>query len=374
VLSKYRQRFGLKLFTTYLAVIFFGIIILAASSKLVIPLAFENHMSHMMEESMMGLMGGHMGADLYESFSHAFNEALTRAAIGAIFAAIGMSVLVTRRVIAPIREMKYASREIADGQYEQRVKVKSLPGDEDELDQLAISFNQMAEKLAQTENMRRKLIGDITHELRTPLTAIQGSLEGLMDGVLSPTDETFQLIHHEADRLKRLVDDLQELSRVEAHEFQLDLQPVSPSELVTSIIRRLSLQFKEKGVLLETDLSPDVPDIVIDEVRIEQVLLNLVGNALQYTPEGGKVCISTRYQDGEVTFMVSDTGIGIPSEHLPLVFTRFYRVDKSRSRIGGGSGIGLTIAKHLVEAHGGRITAASAGENLGSEFSFSIPV
>jgi len=374
VLSKYRQRFGLKLFTTYLAVIFFGIIILAASSKLVIPVAFENHMSQMMEESMMGLMGGHMGADLYESFSHAFNEALTRAAIGAIFAAIGMSVLVTRRVIAPIREMKYASREIADGQYEQRVKVKSLPGDEDELDQLAISFNQMAEKLAQTENMRRKLIGDITHELRTPLTAIQGSLEGLMDGVLSPNDETYQLIYREADRLRHLVDDLQELSRVEANEFQLNLLPVSPSDLVTSIFRRLSLQFKEKGVLLETDLAPEVPDIVIDEIRIEQVLLNLVGNALQYTPEGGKVCISTRYQDGEVTFMVSDTGIGIPSEHLPLVFTRFYRVDKSRSRIGGGSGIGLTIAKHLVEAHGGRITAASPGENLGSEFSFTIPV
>ena len=125
--------------------------------------------------------------------------------------------------------------------------------------------------------------------------------------------------------------------------------------------------------MLETDFSADLPNVMVDEDRIEQVLLNLVGNALQYTPPGGNVCVSTRYQGGEVRFEVSDTGIGIPAEHLSSLFTRFYRVDKSRSRAGGGSGIGLTIAKHLVEAHGGHIWAESPGRNQGSVFSFSLP-
>lgn len=374
MLSKFRQRLGIKLFLSYLIIILIGVIVLAASAELVIPTAFQNHMSHMMEGSMMGMMGNNMSANLYDNFRNAFNEALTRAAIAAFVSAVVVSVFVTRKVIAPIREMMAASQKIADGQYEQRVKVHSRPDDADELSQLAISFNQMAEKLAQTENIRRQLIGDIAHELRTPLTAIQGSMEGLMDGVLIPSDETYQTVYREADRLKRLVDDLQELSRVEAGAYELNRKLVSTSSLVNTTVKRLGRQFEEKGVSLETDLSPDVPNVTVDEDRIEQVLLNLVGNALQYTPPGGKVCISTRYQGGEVYFEVSDTGIGIPAEHIPLLFTRFYRVDKSRSRAGGGSGIGLTIAKHLIEAHGGHIWADSPGRNLGSVFSFSLPV
>jgi histidine kinase len=270
--------------------------------------------------------------------------------------------------------MMAASQKIADGQYEQRVKVHSRPDDADELSQLAISFNQMAEKLAQTENMRRQLIGDVAHELRTPLTVIQGSMEGLMDGVLPASEETYQTVYREADRLKRLVDDLQELSRVEAGAYELNRKSVAPSSLVNTTVERLGLQFKEKGVMLETDLASDTPDVLVDEVRIEQVLLNLVENALQYTPPGGKVCVSTRYQDGEVHFEVSDNGIGIPAEHLSLLFTRFYRVDKSRSRAGGGSGIGLTIAKHIVETHGGRINAKSEGLGEGSTFTFTLPI
>jgi two-component system sensor histidine kinase BaeS len=373
MLSKLRQRLGIKLFISYLVIILIGVIVLAASAELVIPTAFQNHMSHMMEGSMMGMMGNNMGINLFDSFRNAFNEALTRAAIAAFLSAVIVSIFVTRKVIAPIREMMAASQKIADGQYEQRVKVNSRPDDADELSQLAISFNQMAEKLAQTENMRRQLIGDVAHELRTPLTAIQGSMEGLLDGVLSPSDETYQTVYREADRLKHLVDDLQELSRVEAGAYELNRKSVSPSSLVNSTIKRLSRQFEEKGVSLNTDLSPDSPNVLVDEDRIEQVLLNLVGNALQYTPPGGKVWVSTRHKDPDIIFEVSDTGIGIPVENLSLVFTRFYRVDKSRSRAGGGSGIGLTIARYLVEAHGGRIWVESPGKDQGSVFSFSLP-
>ncbi|HSG44756.1 MAG TPA: ATP-binding protein, partial [Anaerolineales bacterium] len=245
----------------------------------------------------------------------------------------------------------------------------------DELAQLAVSFNQMAEKLDQVESMRRRLIGDVSHELRTPLTAIKGSMEGLMDGILPANDQTFQQIHTEADRLNRLVDDLQELSRVEAHAYKLDLRPLDVSSFVQTVIKRLTPQAQSKSISLDLDLIPDLPHVLADEDRAVQILTNLSGNALQYTPEGGSVTISAKQLKDEIQFLIRDTGIGIPPEHLPHIFDRFYRVDKSRSRqSGGGSGIGLTIARALVEAHGGRIWVESQGEGKGSVFHFTLRV
>jgi histidine kinase len=235
-------------------------------------------------------------------------------------------------------------------------------------------FNQMAGKLDQVESMRRRLIGDVSHELRTPLTAIKGSMEGLMDGVLPATQETFQQIHTEADRLNRLVDDLQELSRVEAHAYQLDIRWLDISDFIQTVTKRLAPQFEAKRITLNLELAPDVPRALADEDRIVQVLTNLTENALQHTPENGKVTIAVRRTGNEAQISVRDTGIGIPLEHLPHIFDRFYRVDKSRSRrAGGGRGIGLTIARALVEAHGGRIWAESAGEGQGSTFTFTLP-
>jgi len=231
----------------------------------------------------------------------------------------------------------------------------------------------MAEKLAQTENMRRQLIGDVTHELRTPLTTIKGSIEGLIDGVLPPGAGTFQQIYREADRLTLLVDDLQELSRVEAGAYSPN-QPVHMADLVAVTVARLGRQFEEKGVVLEIEIPPELPRVLADEDRLGQVLLNLLGNALQYTPSEGRVWITAAQRGAEIEIAIRDTGIGIPLEHLENLFTRFYRVDKSRSRAGGGSGIGLTIAKHLVEAHGGRIWTESDGTGKGSTFSFTLPL
>jgi two-component system sensor histidine kinase BaeS len=272
--------------------------------------------------------------------------------------------------------MLRASQRIAAGHYDERVRVPGDPaaGEVDELAQLALSFNRMAADLAQTEAMRRQLIGDVAHELRTPLTTIKGTAEGLLDGVLPPDAETFHHIQQEADRLQRLVRDLQELSRVEAGAYELDRRPTDPADLIRAVVDRLGRQFEDKGVALETDLPGDLPPVLADEDRVGQVLLNLVGNALQYTPEGGQVRITARREGDAVAIAVRDTGIGIPPEHLPNLFTRFYRVDKSRSRAGGGSGIGLTIARHLVEAHGGTIRAESAGSGLGSVFTFTLPV
>ena len=372
----FRRHLGAKLLLSYLAIIVVGVVVLIIASQFVLPTTFNRHMAGMgMMNGMMGEQGqGRGGSDamsqLYIDFRASFNEALMYAALAATAAAVALSLYLSRSVIAPVHAMSLASQRIADGRYDERVQVRG----EDELAQLAMRFNQMAGKLDQVESMRRRLIGDVSHELRTPLTAIKGSMEGLMDGVLPASQETFQQIHTEADRLNRLVDDLQELSRVEARAYELEIRPLDVFSLVRTVTKRLASQAELKHVHLDIELAPELPRVLADEDRAVQVLTNLVGNALQYTPENGKVIIFAKRIDHEVQISVRDTGTGIPPEHLPRIFDRFYRVDKSRSRrAGGGSGIGLTIARALVEAHGGRIWAESAGEGLGSTFRFTLP-
>ena len=372
----FRRHLGAKLLLSYLVIILVGVAVLAVASQFILPASFSRHMNG------MGMMGQGQGQGqgwgrndgmppFFTEFRASFNEALLYAGLAAALVAILISFYLSRGVIAPISAMSLVTQRIAGGHYDERVQVSG----EDELAQLAIRFNQMAEKLNEVESMRRRLIGDVSHELRTPLTAIKGSLEGLMDGILPATQETYQQIHTEADRLNRLVDDLQELSRVEAHAYQLDLRPVEVLSLAQTVSKRLAPQAESKRISLDLDLAPDLPRVLADEDRAVQVLTNLTGNALQYTPEGGQVTIRARRMAHEVQVSVQDTGIGILAEHLPHIFDRFYRVDKSRSRrAGGGSGIGLTIARALVEAHGGSIWAESAGEGAGSTFSFTLPI
>jgi len=284
--------------------------------------------------------------------------------------ALVVSFIFSRSILGPVSVMTNASQRIAEGHYDERVPLRG----DDELNQLAGSFNQMAEQLEQVESMRRQLIGDVAHELRTPLTAIKGSAEALMDGVLPASDETYLQIHAEAERLSHLVDDLQELSRVESRATQLTIHPADSTALIQTVTKRLQHQFDEKRVTLTSSLPHDPIMILADEDRIIQVLTNLIGNALQYTSENGAVTVSIERDKTEARISVRDTGFGIPADQLTHIFDRFYRVDKSRSRAHGGSGIGLTIAKHLVEAHGGKIWAESIGENKGSVFTFTLPL
>ena len=399
-----RRRLGWKLFLSYLVVILVEAVILAGAAEFVIPNAFNRHMSGMMgpggpalsefeggAEGMMEMMGGAEN-ELYAGFRSAFNETLFFAALIAVLAAGAASFMIARRIVAPVRGMTAASRRIAAGNYGERVTAETRPGMEDELGQLASSFNTMAAQLEQTETMRRRLIGDVAHELRTPLTTIKGSLEGLIDGVLPADAATFQQLHHEADRLQRLVNDLQELSRVESGAFSLEREPIRVGMLVREVAARMLPQYDDRGVSLQVDCPPDLPAVPADADRLTQVFTNLLGNALQYTPEGGTVRIRCAEVDGSdlaerfpdwgdadpaaeewLLVSVSDTGIGIAREHLQHVFDRFYRVDSSRSRAGGGSGIGLTIAMRLVEAHGGRIWVESEGIGKGSVFLLSLP-
>lgn len=367
-----RRRLGAKLFIAFLAVILLGMLALVVAIQFTAPTAFTRHMNGMGQGMGMGPgQGQGMMQEFYGEFRSGVNEALGVAALAAIVVAAGFSLALSRRIVAPLQAMTSASRRIAEGKYDERVVVKSA----DELGQLGESFNQMAAQLEQVESMRRQLIGDVSHELRTPLTAIKGSMEGLLDGILPADAETYQQIHAEADRLSRLVDDLQELSRVEAHAYPLDFRETDLSALVATTIKRLTPTARAKRITLTSSLPRDLPRLLADEDRLGQVLTNLAANGIQYTPEGGAVTISAEIKENNLQVAVTDTGVGIPPEHLAHIFTRFYRVDKSRSRAaGGGSGIGLTIARHLVEAHGGKIWAESEGEGKGSRFVFTLPV
>ncbi len=292
---------------------------------------------------------------------------------GAFIASIGTTVFVASQIVRPLRAITKITQRIVEGNYHERVPIpvpKHLP---DELGELAAHVNWMTEHLAQSEERRRQFISDIAHELRTPLATIQGYIEGLMDGVLPPTEETYQLICEEVQRMSRLIHDLQELSRMEEKRLDIHPEPVAITDLIQRAVRRAQPGYQEKGVTLKTILETPLPPALADPERILQVLGNLLGNALRYTPPGGQVTIRARAQGKQVLITVTDTGIGIPAKDLPHIFERFYRVDKSRSRAKGGTGLGLTIAKHLVEAHGGRIWAESPGPGQGSTFAFTLP-
>ncbi len=373
--NRLRRQLVVKLLISYLVVILVGTLVQAIATEIVIPSAFERHMAGM--QGMMGMMGRAAEMDMFGGFRSGVNEALAVAILAASFAALLVSVVISRRVVAPIQAITKASLRIADGHFGQRVDVvDDVLEYADELVQLAQAFNQMAAHLERTEQMRLQLLGDVSHELRTPLTAIKGSMEALIDGVLPAETATFKQIEQEADRLQRLVNDLHELSWVEAGAYELDRQPVMIEAIVQAAIQRMAGQFQQKNILVTTSLSPGLPTIQGDPDRLLQVIMNLLSNAYQNTPNGSEVNVSVALQgNDDLIVSVRDNGIGISAEHMSSLFTRFYRVDKSRSRqSGGGSGIGLTIARCLVEAHGGRIWVDSKGIGKGSTFAFTLPV
>jgi signal transduction histidine kinase len=266
-----------------------------------------------------------------------------------------------------------ATERIASGHYAERLPLE-LNGASDELGSLATSFNEMAESLQQTEERRLALVGDVAHEMRTPIATLQGNLEGVLDGIVDASPETWAKLHDEAGRLRRLVDDLQELSRAEARQIPLSIQAVTPATIVQSAVDRLDGQFREKGLDLRVRVPSSLPAVRADRDRAVQVLTNLLTNALRYTPPPGSVEVTAAQHGDLVSFMVSDTGVGLAPEHREHLFERFYRVDKSRSRALGGSGIGLTIAKALAEAMEGNMDATSPGMGRGSTFTFSLPI
>lgn len=386
-----RTHLGVKLFLSYFVVLFLGFLVLVVTMNYTSVAAFDRQIGTMAEFSGNGAGAGAQGTGrqegkpqsdaeletrhefrgrLLEEFQKAFRSSLGISVVAAGIAALLVSFLLSRGITTPIFAMTEASQRLAEGKYDERVAIHT----ENELGQLAQSFNIMADKLERVEEMRRQLIGDVAHELRTPLTAIKGTMEALEDGVLPASADTYRDVQREAERLSRLVDDLQELSRVEAKAYKLSLVPVPFGTPLQTVEKRFMPLFAAKNVRFELVLPDELPTVSVDEGRLIQIFTNLLNNALYYTPEKGKVVLRVERKVDQLLVSIEDTGIGIPPDELKHVFTRFYRIDKSRSRHAGGSGIGLTITKHLVEAHGGTIWVESEGKDRGSSFKFTLPV
>jgi len=376
ILKYIQSHLDVKLFLSFVIIVIVFTFVLIAAVEFVMPNAFENHllfMSSLIESEGRALEEHDI--NLYNNFRSAIYESLIFAIPISLLSAIAISLFFSREFVRPIRDLSIISRKISEGRYSQRIPLpKEITIDEmDEVKQLAISFNHMASKLEQTEDLRKKLIGDVSHELRTPISLIKASMEGLIDGIIPPSNKTFFQVQVEADRLTKLVNDLQELSIIESGAYKLNKEKYAINDVISTVISNLAPQYSKKGIQIITNLEKSKADIYIDIDRIKQVLTNILANAYQYSQKGGTVKITSAEKDNLVTVTISDTGRGISREDLPHIFTRFYRADKSRSRNSGGSGIGLTIAKQLVQAHGGKIWAESQGEDLGTTVSFTIP-
>ena len=302
------------------------------------------------------------------SLSQAIGRFLIWGALAAVAIAFLITFFLSRRISAPVKTLTLAARRLGQGDLSQRVRSR----DKGEMGELAQAFNSMAGDLERTEQLRRNMVADAAHELRTPLSNIRGYLEAIHDGIKKPDTDTINTLDQEAALLSRLVDDLQELSLAEAGELKLVCQSEDIAALISQTVASMQAQAAIKGVSVSDDLPDKLPPVNIDYNRISQVLRNLLENAVTHTATGGAVTVIARQQDNYLEVAVTDTGEGIPAEDLPDIFERFYRVDKSRARATGGSGLGLTIARRLVEAHGGTIEALSE-PGKGSRFSFTLP-
>lgn len=348
---------GARLFLSHFLVALVGAITTLTAAFILVP--------------VVRLAGGAEGAAVFgRVFEPSLLYSLLLAGLAATVAAAVAGFMVSRRVVGSLRYVLDATRRIASGRYGERVPVR----DDDELGELSASFNAMARALDEAERRRMEVIYDLSHELRTPLSTLRGYAEGLAEGVIEPSEETWALLRTEAERMGRLVDDLRRLSQAEAGQLDLDIAPILPAKVVLRATEQMRAPFEHKGVDLKISVHESLPPVLADADRVAQVLINLLSNALRHTPAAGRVTVSARTANNEIVFEVADTGEGLAAEHLGRVFERFYRVDKSRSEAGGGSGVGLAISKALVEAMGGRIWVESPGVGEGANFRLTLPV
>jgi signal transduction histidine kinase len=353
-----------RLFFSYMVVMFVGLTTLLAVGKIYSPRLFIEHLQRLEVNGM----------DLFivkRQLLDGFDSAWTRGAFWSLviggLTASSLSYWVTSRIMQPLTQMQRITQNFAAGQLSERMPSSEIP----ELDRLSDSFNRMALALEDVEARRRDLVSDLTHELRTPLTIVQGYLEGMGDGTITPTPEIYNRLTRETNRLRRLVNDLQELSKAEAGYLTIKASPIDLQPILRSLVDRFSDQIADSAICLKLDCPP-LPLALADPERTEQILVNLLGNALRYT-EAGTVQISATPQGKQLWIAVTDTGKGIAPEDLNHVFERFWRSDRSRNRDSGGTGIGLSISRRLVELQQGTLEVTSVLDE-GSTFRFSLPL
>ncbi|MBD1821159.1 HAMP domain-containing histidine kinase [Cyanobacteria bacterium FACHB-DQ100] len=354
-----------RLFLSHMIVMVVGLSTLITVGKIYTPRLFLVHLEQLqgIDFSVVRIKGR-----LIDGFESAWSRGAFWSVVVGGTTAIGLSYWVSKRIMQPLIQMEQITQRFAAGHLEERVPKNEIP----ELNRLAESFNRMAQDLEGVEQRRRDLVGDLTHELRTPLTVVEGYLEGLADGTIEPSPDIYQRLVRETVRLRRLVNDLQELSKAEAGYLPIHLQPLAIRPLLVAIVQKFSDQLMEDSPALSVDCPESLPLASADPERVEQVLINLVGNALRYTPQGS-ITLRAWTELERIWIAVEDTGQGIKPEDLPHVFERFWRSDRSRDRHSGGTGIGLAICRRLVELQKGTIEVESE-VGKGSTFRFSLPI
>lgn len=362
--ARLRRSLGAKVLVAQLLVIVAGSATLALVALATAPGLFRDHV-----ERAGGVIPADVARHVDEAFGTAVVVALGVAIAAAFLTALAVSAFLSLRIVRPIRILAVAAERIAGGAYAARVAATGS----DELAVLGAAFNEMATALESAERKRRELLTDVAHELRTPLATVEGYVEGLADGVVPADRATWTLLQAETGRLRRLVDDLAKVSRAEERQLDLHKAPIEPRLLVAAAVRTAAAAYAVKGVALEAKVNRRLPNVNVDPDRIAEVLMNLLDNALRHTPTGGRVEVTATTQGRQVEVSVADTGEGIAPEHLERVFERFFRADPARARTAGGSGIGLAIARAIVEAHGGSVLAESDGSGLGARFVVALP-
>jgi signal transduction histidine kinase len=363
------NRLSVRLTTAFLLAATMGVALVAILAYRATSSGFTNFINHLQAmQGMMGMMGGAFNEAALEFISN-LSETLWLVGLLGVALALLLGWLFTRQIVAPLGEVATAARRIAKGDLTQKVRIRGSS----ELVELGESFNRMAETLSHDRELRQNMVADIAHELRTPLSVLQANIEAMQDGVLEASTESLASLHQETSMLARLIDDLRILSLAESGQLEFHPRNTDLKKLSSRIIEVMGLQFSSKNIDLALEVSDSLAQIFVDPDRIEQVLRNLLSNAYLYTPEGGRVMLKLITDGEDVVASVTDTGAGIPPKDLPHIFERFYRVDRSRTRRTGGSGIGLAIVKQLVEAMGGRVWATSEASK-GSTFFFRLPI
>jgi signal transduction histidine kinase len=285
--------------------------------------------------------------------------------IGTAAVAVLLAFAQSERILRPVSELTSAAHRMRQGDLDVRV----TPRGDDEIARLGRAFNEMAERLGQTERIKRQLVSDVAHELRSPVTNLRCGIEAIQDGLVPSDRDRIAALHSETLLLQRLIADLQDLALADAGRLALERQRVDVAEVV-----RRALGSDSAGAAVHVAIEPGAAQVTADAGRLEQMLRNVIGNARRHTPAAGRIDIHATRDAGRLRIAVADTGSGIAAEHLPHVFDRFYRADPSRDRTTGGAGLGLAIVRRLVEAHGGSVTATSEGEGRGTTVTLSLPV
>ncbi|MEM6520042.1 MAG: HAMP domain-containing sensor histidine kinase [Cyanobacteria bacterium P01_D01_bin.71] len=355
-----------RLFRAHLTVLAIGILTLTLVGWLYTPRIFVLHLRRV--EGPNFRIAQFQG-QLVEAFQVAWGRGMLWAGLLGGIAASSLSYWLSQRIIQPLLEMEEITGSFAAGDLDRRLPEYEML----ELTQLANSVNHMAADIQSVEQRRRDLVSDLSHELRTPLTILKGYLEGLADGTIEADPAVYERLARETQRLQRLVNDLQELSQLESGYLPIAPQPTDIGELLSYVVARFADQrLAEDPVALRLNCPPNLPLAQADAERIEQVIVNLLNNALRHTQKG-TVTVNAWSAEKQLWVAVADTGPGIAAADVPHVFDRFWRADRSRDRASGGTGIGLTICRRLIELHGGHIEVASTlGE--GSIFRFWLPV